>query len=52
MLSLSRETIFWGIGAWSKALPEIKKVSKRPMLLGRSLATKKIIVEYDHHQTK
>ena len=39
---ISPEKIFRGSGAWFKALPEIKKFSKRPFLLGRSEATKTI----------
>ena len=42
MQLISPEKIFRGNGAWVKALPQIKKVSKRPLLLGRSLATNKI----------
>ncbi len=40
MQLISPEKIFRGSGAWFKALPEIKKISKRPLLLGRSEATK------------
>ena len=42
MQLISPEKIFRGNGAWYKALPEIKKFTKRPLLLGRSLATSKI----------
>ena len=42
MQLISPEKIFRGNGAWFKALPEIKKVSKKPLLLGRSLATNQI----------
>ena len=42
MQLISPEKIFRGNGAWFRALPEIKKVSKKPMLLGRSLATYEI----------
>ena len=42
MQLISPEKIFRGNGAWLKALPHIKKLSKRPLLLGRSLATNKI----------
>tara|TARA_S200000501_G_scaffold284784_1_gene269069 strand:+ start:504 stop:1598 length:1095 start_codon:yes stop_codon:yes gene_type:complete len=36
---ISPEKIFKGNGAWFKALPQIKKFSKRPLILGRSGAT-------------
>ncbi len=39
MQLISPEKIFRGNGAWLKALPEIKKISKRPLLLGRSEST-------------
>ena len=39
---ISPEKIFRGSGAWLRALPEIKKISKRPLLLGRSLSTNDI----------
>ena len=39
MQLISPEKIFRGNGAWLKALPHIKKFSKRPLLLGRSLTT-------------
>ena len=39
MQLISPEKIFRGNGAWLKALPHIKKLSKRPLLLGRSLST-------------
>ncbi len=39
MQSISPEKIFRGNGAWLKALPHIKKVSRKPLLLGRSLST-------------
>ena len=39
MQLISPEKIFRGSGAWLKALPQIKKISKRPLLLGRSEAT-------------
>ena len=49
MQLISPEKIFRGNGAWFKALPEIKKVSKRPLLLGRSISTNKIRQQiYDH----
>ena len=39
MQLISPEKIFRGNEAWIKALPQIKKFSKRPLLLGRSQAT-------------
>ena len=36
---ISPEKIFRGNGAWIKSLPHIKEISKRPLLLGRSLST-------------
>ena len=39
MQSISPEKIFRGKGAWVKALPEIKKLTNRPLLLGRSSNT-------------
>ena len=42
MQLISPEQVFRGNGAWITALPQIKKVSKRPLLLGRSLSTNKI----------
>ncbi len=39
MQLISPEKIFRGNGAWFKALPQIKEVSKRPLLLGRSIST-------------
>ncbi len=39
MQLISPEKIFRGNGAWLKALPHIKKVSSRPLLLGRSIST-------------
>ncbi len=42
MQLISPEKIFRGSGAWFKALPQIKKISKRPLVLGRSLATNNI----------
>jgi len=39
---ISPEKVFRGNGAWLKALPYIKKVSSRPLLLGRSLSTTNI----------
>ena len=39
MQLISPEKIFRGSGAWERALPHIKKISNRPLLLGRSLST-------------
>tara|TARA_Y100000991_G_scaffold179966_1_gene142537 strand:+ start:211 stop:1305 length:1095 start_codon:yes stop_codon:yes gene_type:complete len=39
MQLISPEIIFRGTDSWLKALPEIKKISKRPLILGRSLST-------------
>ena len=39
MQLISPEKIFRGKGAWLKSIPEIKKISKRPLILGRSLST-------------
>ena len=39
MQLISPEKIFRGNGAWLKALPHIKEVSKRPLILGRSIST-------------
>ncbi len=42
MQSISPEKIFRGNGAWKNALPQIKNISKHPLLLGRSLSTRNI----------
>ena len=39
---ISPEKIFRGKGAWLNAIAEIKKISKRPLILGRSLSTKNL----------
>ncbi len=39
MQSISPETIYRGKGAWEEALPEITRLIKSPLLLGRSNAT-------------
>ena len=39
MQSISPETIFRGKFAWREALPEIKKLTKNPLILGRSTNT-------------
>ncbi len=41
MQSISPEKVFRGNGAWLRAIPEIKKFSKRPFILGRSSSTSK-----------
>ena len=38
MQLISPEKIFRGKGAWLNAIAEIKKISKRPLILGRSLS--------------
>jgi len=39
MQSISPETIFRGNDAWEKALPQITKLTKNPLVLGRSIYT-------------
>ena len=39
MLSISPETVFRGNDAWSRAIPQISKITKRPLILGRSIYT-------------
>ena len=39
MQSISPETIFRGSDAWEKSLPLITKLTKRPLILGRSIHT-------------
>ena len=39
MQSISPETIFRGNDAWEKSLPQISKITKSPLLLGRSIHT-------------
>ena len=39
MQSISPETIFRGNHAWQKSLPQIIKLTKRPLILGRSIRT-------------
>jgi glycerol dehydrogenase len=39
MQSISPEIIFRGKNAWLKALPEIKKLTLSPLILGRSIST-------------
>ena len=54
MQLISPKKIFRGNKAWEKSLKHIKKISKRPLLLGRSSSTKKIRHRiykdlHDHH---
>ena len=39
MQVISPEKIFRGNDAWFKAIPEIQKIAKRPLILGKSLST-------------
>ncbi len=39
MQSISPEIIFRGNDAWQKSLPQITKLTKRPLILGRGVAT-------------
>ena len=54
MQLISPEKIFRGNNAWEESLTQIKKISKRPLVLGRSLSTKDIRNQIykdlqDHH---
>ena len=42
MQSISPETIFRGNNAWEKSLPLISKLTKSPLILGRSINTNKL----------
>ena len=42
MQSISPENIYRGNDAWGKALPKITKLTKSPLILGRSFCTHKI----------
>ncbi|MDC2975531.1 iron-containing alcohol dehydrogenase [Prochlorococcus sp. AH-736-D23] len=42
MQSISPETIFRGNYAWQKSLPQITKLTKSPLILGRGIHTKKL----------
>jgi len=42
MQSISPETIFRGYDAWQKSLPQIIKLTKRPLVLGRGINTHKL----------
>jgi len=39
MQSISPETIYRGNSAWEKSLPQITKLIKRPLILGRGIQT-------------
>jgi len=39
MQSISPETIYRGIYAWEKSLPQITKLVKSPLILGRGIHT-------------
>ena len=39
MQSISPETIFRGNFAWEKSLPQITKLAKSPLILGRGIQT-------------
>ena len=39
MQSISPESVFRGKNSWYKALPHIKNLTKRPLVLGRSVST-------------
>ena len=39
MQSISPEIIFRGNNAWEKALPQISKITRSPLILGRSIHT-------------
>jgi len=42
MQSISPETLFRGKGAWKNALPHLTKLTKRPLILGKSTKTSKL----------
>ena len=42
MQLISPEKVFRGNGAWLNSIAEIKKISKRPMILGRTVSTEDI----------
>ena len=42
MQSISPETIFRGNHAWQKSLPQITKLTKSPLILGRGIPTNKL----------
>ena len=39
MQSISPETLFRGNNAWQESLPQIIKLTKRPLILGRGICT-------------
>ncbi len=53
MQSISPETIFRGNEAWEKSLPQITKLTKNPLILGRSINTNnlrnKILIDLKNH---
>ncbi len=53
MQSISPETIYRGDYAWEKSLPQITKLTKSPLILGRSINTKnirnKIFIDLKNH---
>ena len=42
MQSISPEIIFRGTDAWEKAIPQISYLTKRPLILGRSIQTQNL----------
>ena len=42
MQSISPEIIFRGNNAWQKSLPQITKLTKSPLILGRGIHTNKL----------
>ena len=42
MQSISPETIFRGSHAWQKSIPQITKLTKSPLILGRGIQTKNL----------
>ena len=42
MHSISPETIFRGNDAWIEALPQVTKLTKSPLILGRGINTSKL----------
>ena len=42
MQSISPETIYRGNSAWEKSLPQITKLTKSPLILGRGINTNKL----------
>ena len=56
MQSISPETIFRGNYAWEKSLPQITKLTKSPLILGRSINTnnlrKKIFIDLKNQNLK